>query len=87
MKYQLELFYFPECPYCQIVLDAISRYGLGKYIELLHINENPNFAKRLMEDTGRRTVPCLYINNKPMHESRDIANWLAKNSQEIINGN
>ena len=41
-----------------------------------------NFNK-LVNDTGRKTVPCLYIDDKPMHESDDINAWLMQNKAEI----
>lgn len=38
---------------------------------------------RLVKDTGRRTVPCLYIDNKPMFESADISRWLDQNQNTL----
>lgn len=72
---KLELFYFDECPYCQLVLSTMNELGL-KEIELKNTRKNPEYAQKLFQDTGRRTVPCLYIDGKPMHESREIAAWL-----------
>jgi glutaredoxin 3 len=90
MKKKLELYYFPQCPYCQLVLGAIKTSGLEKEVQLLNIHEEPAHKQKLISDTGRGTVPCLYIDNKPMHESRDIANWLqdyAKSLSESEKGN
>ena len=39
--------------------------------------------EKLVADTGRRTVPCLYIDGKPMHESSDIMNWLKSNEANL----
>ena len=39
--------------------------------------------KKLIDDTGRQTVPCLYIDGKPMHESGDIVEWLDKNQENL----
>lgn len=36
-----------------------------------------------MNDTGRRTVPCLYIDNQPMFESQDIMEWLRDNESNL----
>lgn len=74
---KLELYYFPSCPYCQIVLDAIE--DLDLLVELSNIQTDRNKADQLIKDTGRRTVPCLYIDQKPMHESADIIRWLKNN--------
>ncbi len=79
---KLELFYFPECPYCQIVLSKISQLDIKDKVELLHIYKNDQARERLLTDTGRKTVPCLYIDNQPMFESADIAAWLNKTFQK-----
>jgi glutathione S-transferase len=71
---KLELYYFDECPYCQIVLKALQETGVNA--ELKHIRKDPKNREKLLADTGRGTVPCLYIDGKPMHESGDIARWL-----------
>lgn len=41
---------------------------------------NMNF---LVEKTGRKTVPCLFIDGQPMHESLDIMAWLEKNAATL----
>jgi glutaredoxin len=81
-KKKLELFYFPQCPYCQLVLSALRTTALESEVELLDVQENPHYKERLVRDTGRGTVPCLYIDGKPMHESKDIANWIHKYAME-----
>lgn len=80
---KLELYYFPECPYCQIVLKALKETGLESAVSLHNTRENPADKQKLIADTGKTQVPCLYIDNKPMHESRDIANWLHAYAKEI----
>ncbi len=82
MKFQLALYYFDQCPYCQIVLRKINELGL-KQIEFRNIMENSEHAEKLMQDTGKRTVPCLYINDIPKHESTDIAQWLEDNKADL----
>jgi len=77
----LNLFYFPSCPFCQIVLEAIDQLNLD--IKLTNIHESLDARKKLYMDTGRYTVPCLYIDGSPMHESSDIIDWLIKNGQKI----
>lgn len=79
---KLELYYFPQCPYCQKVLRAMEQLNLSD-ISLKNIKEDSQALEKLRSDTGRQTVPCLYINNKPMHESDDIVNWLTQNQEQI----
>ena len=79
----LDLYYFDECPYCQIVLSALKSTGLQNKVNYLNIHENSKYKEQLIKDTGRGTVPCLYIDGKPMHESRDIANWLHQYAKDL----
>lgn len=79
---KLELYFFNECPYCQKVLNKIDSLGL-KDIAYKNIREDQAALGKLVSDTGRRTVPCLYIDNKPMHESSDIVNWLEDNKEQL----
>ncbi|MFA5583190.1 MAG: glutathione S-transferase N-terminal domain-containing protein [Bacteriovoracaceae bacterium] len=80
---KLELYYFPECPYCQIVLETIEETNLKDKISYYNTNKDPARREKLIKDTGRATVPCLYIDDKPMHESRDISNWLQQYAKEV----
>lgn len=73
----LELFYFPQCPFCMMVLRTLKEHNLK--VDLLNIREDENHYQRLLKDTGRTTVPCLYIDNKPLFESSDIISWLREN--------
>ena len=75
----LALYKFDGCPYCQYVENAIGRLGLQ--IERRDIYGDPQNLRQLVEATGRRTVPCLRVedasgNVRWMHESRDIVAYL-----------
>jgi glutaredoxin len=80
---KLELYYFEQCPYCQIVMSALRVTGLEEKVTLLDIHEDHKLKEKLIEITGRGTVPCLFIDGKPMHESRDIAEWLHRYAREL----
>jgi glutaredoxin 3 len=77
----LKLYYFDSCPFCQIVIQAIDRLGLA--VEMNDIIANEDHLRQLLNDTGRRTVPCLYIDGNPMHESADIVRWLQDNQAKL----
>lgn len=79
---KLELFYFDECPYCQLVLRALDDLGMRARVEMKNVRKDPANRERLIKDTGRGTVPCLYIDGVPMHESRDIVNWLKDHAKD-----
>jgi len=78
---KLDLYYFPSCPFCYIVLQKIEELNL--LVTLKNIQEDANARDKLYKDTGRYTVPCLYINDDPMHESRDIMDWMDKNKTNL----
>lgn len=78
---KLELFKFDACPFCVRVMSTINDLNLKvKMRDIQYDNESLN---KLVSDTGRRTVPCLYIDGKPMFESADIIAWLEDNSDKL----
>lgn len=77
----LELYYFESCPYCQRVLKAIEKLNIK--VTFLDIYENTNNMQKLMTITGRKTVPCLFIDGNPMFESLDIIAWMEKNLDKL----
>lgn len=80
---KLELYFFEQCPYCQIVMKTIQTTQLEKKVTYFDIRKETKFKDKLIKDTGKGTVPCLYIDGKPMHESRDIAAWLENYAKEL----
>lgn len=88
MTMKLDLYYYDSCPFCQIVLKTIKNLNLLVDFKNIHLDESN--LQRLLKDTGRRTVPCLYIDGNPMFESLDIVAWLKKNAdnlEKVQNGN
>jgi len=78
---KLEYFYYDSCPFCQMVAGVINQLNIK--VDYMNILEDQANLERLVQDTGRRTVPCLYIDNKPMHESADIMKWLQENLDRL----
>ncbi|MBC7539051.1 MAG: glutathione S-transferase N-terminal domain-containing protein [Bacteriovorax sp.] len=77
----LELYYFDSCPYCQRVLNIINELKIK--VTYKDIHNDINEMHKLYYVTGRKTVPCLFINGDPMHESLDIINWLKANLETL----
>lgn len=53
-------------------------------VELKNIDTDESSLERLNKDTGKKTVPCLYIDNKPMFESLDIIEYLEANQNHLV---
>ena len=73
-----QLYYFPECPFCQKVLNWIKDNNFE--IELKNINETSENKEKLLELGGSGQVPFLYNQEKniAMHESDDIIKYLSQ---------
>ncbi|MBR3181623.1 MAG: glutathione S-transferase N-terminal domain-containing protein [Eggerthellaceae bacterium] len=76
MNGSLELYYYPECPYCQKVLRALDALGASDAVELRNIHADDDALQTLIAVGGKRQVPCLFIDGSPLYESGDIVEWL-----------
>ena len=50
------------CPYCIRAKSVLKAKGV-ETIEEIRIDQNPEAMKHMMEITGRRTVPQIFIGN------------------------
>lgn len=71
---KLALYMFPSCPFCQRVL--VQAEKLRMKLPTHDIHKDPEAREHLRAVGGRTTVPCLFINGKPMYESEDIMRYL-----------
>ena len=78
---RLALYQFHACPFCVITRRTMRRLGLN--IELRDAQNDPQWERELVEQGGKRQVPCLRIAHDDgsvewMYESRDIMHFLAR---------
>lgn len=78
MAHELELFMKPTCPYCIKVMNFMSENNVT--IPLRDIVADESAAETLIAIGGKRQVPCLFIDGKPLYESGDIIEWLRDNT-------
>lgn len=78
MTHELELFMKPTCPYCIKVMNFMSENNIT--IPLRDIVADESAAETLVAIGGKRQVPCLFIDGKPLYESGDIIEWLRDNA-------
>ena len=76
----LELFKKDTCPYCRRVMDYIASSG-RKDIVYRDIIESEEAAAQLVRVGGKRQVPCLFIDGRPLYESMDIISWLREHPE------
>ena len=77
---KLELFKKDTCPYCQRVLSYIKDSGRTDIV-FHDIAESPEAADILVREGGKKQVPCLFIDGKPLYESLDIISWLKEHPE------
>jgi len=58
------------CPYCDQAKALLNRKGV-KYTEIF-VDEDDKQRAIMMERTGRRTVPQIFINDQPIGGSDDL---------------
>ncbi len=78
---ELDFYYFDACPYCQRVMSVIDKNKIK--VNYKDIHEGTVHMQKLLLITGKRTVPCMFIDGDPMFESLDIMNWLEKNKDKL----
>jgi len=60
------------CPYCIRAEQLLNRKGVTE-IEKVRVDLQPELRAEMMEKTGRRTVPQIYINGKHVGGFDDLA--------------
>lgn len=72
---RLALYKFDACPFCRRVQLALDDLDIDD-ITFYDTRRDPERRRELMALTGRTQVPCLFIDEVPLFESRDIVKWL-----------
>ena len=72
----MELYFYEDCEYSQIVLNTISMLKIKGKIKFKDIRLNPDYSKKLLELTGDVMVPCLITKDGSMKEAKDIRKYL-----------
>lgn len=74
----LRLFVGTVCPYCAVVKNFIEDNNI-EGIEMVNINEDKEAREYLLEQGGKQQVPCLFIGDEALYESKDIIDYLKEN--------
>jgi glutathione S-transferase len=71
----LVMYYSPTCPYSIKVLEFMKERGIEIELRDRAVLEN---RAELIRVGGKRQVPCLIIDGKPLYESKAIIEYLDK---------
>ena len=72
----MELYFYEDCEYSQIVLNTISMLKIKDKFTFKDFRLNPECAKEILELTGDVMVLCLITQVGPMKEAKDIRKYL-----------
>lgn len=73
---RLELYFHHRCAFSRNVLSAIKNMRLENRVVLHDVLSDAEEMGALVDLTGKKQVPCLVVDGKPMHESADINRFL-----------
>ncbi len=69
---QVRMYSTAVCPYCQMAERLLRERGVAE-IEKIRIDTDPAQRAEMMEKTGRRTVPQIYIGDTHVGGYDDLA--------------
>lgn len=75
--HELALYVMTGCPYCIMVKHFLADNGVT--IPERNISTDSDAEQTLISIGGKRQVPCLFIDGKPLYESSDIIVWAQEN--------
>lgn len=73
----MKLYIGTNCPYCKKVEKFMKENNIE--IETVNINEDRQAMMNLIENGGKRQVPCLEHDGQFLYESDDIIEFLKNN--------
>lgn len=66
------------CPFCKKVENFLNEENIE--LEIINIEKDRNAMQKLIEEGGKRQVPCLFHDGKYLYESDDIIEFLKENN-------
>ena len=80
-KPKLLLYTRSKCHYCKKVNTYLA--SVNKTVPCVDIGKHPEAVNELIKIGGKKQVPCLVINGKPLYESNDIIQWFKNNPNKF----
>lgn len=76
---KLELYTHDYCPYCRTVINTMAELNIKDKVIFHDILEDQDKMDELIRLSGKKQVPCLVVDGKPIQESEDIRQFLLDN--------
>ena len=69
---QIKMYCTAVCPYCQMAERLLNKKGVTE-IEKIRVDLDPAQREHMMQITGRRTVPQIYIGDRHVGGFDDLS--------------
>jgi len=70
-----------SCSYCYSAKNLLQQQGIA--FEEIDLQLGGEEAQQLLKQSGQRTVPQIFINDKPIGGYTDLASLIRKNELEL----
>lgn len=67
------------CPFCKKVENFLNEENIE--LEIVNIEKDRDAMQKLIDEGGKRQVPCLFHDGKYLYESDDIIEFLKANKE------
>lgn len=81
---QVKILTSPTCSYCHAAKDLLQQQGIA-YQEVDVVNDGEQ-AQRLLAQSGRRTVPQIFIDEKSIGGFSELSKLLSSSEFDLTNG-
>ena len=66
------------CPFCKKVENFLNEENIE--LEIINIEKDRDAMQKLIDEGGKRQVPCLFHDGEYLYESDDIIEFLKENN-------
>lgn len=80
-KYQVTLYYSPQCPYSKKVLAYLKQSGIK--IDMKNVKLDSIAREELIQRGGYAVVPCLIIDGRALYDANLIIDWLSVHQEDL----
>jgi len=80
---QVKILTSPTCSYCHAAKDLLKQQGIS-YQEIDATSNNAD-AQQLLAKSGTRTVPQIYIDEKPIGGFRELSELIHSSEFDSVN--
>ena len=83
MKQDIRIYTKDYCFFCNALKGLLNEQGIA-YTEI-EVSDKPDIHRQIIEETGHRTVPAVFIDGEFLGGSEEFYAWYQQNSVKHAN--